>query len=114
MTPPYSLEQAKHLQSRYKGCIGAAFEESRTVLIDDIAVVPFEQASRQRFLLYYMVVGKKAQEQILQEYKGLLFDVLIIARNERGELIYRDLCSYFSAARHPELSCESEEAGILS
>jgi hypothetical protein len=114
MTPPYSLEQAKYLQNLYKGFIGAEFEENRNVLVEEIAIVPFEQVSRQRFILYYMVVGKQAQAQVLQEYKGLLFDILLIARNERGELIHKDLCSYLASGSQPSFSLENADAGLLS
>lgn len=114
MTPPYSLEQAKYLQNLYKGFIGAEFEENRNVLVEEIAIVPFEQVSRQRFILYYMVVGKQAQAQVLQEYKGLLFDILLVARNERGELIHKDLCSYLGAGRQDVFSDNNMLAGSFS
>lgn len=114
MTPPYSLEQAKYLQNLYRGFIGAEFEENRNVLVEEIAIVPFEQVSRQRFILYYMVVGRQAQAQVLQEYKGLLFDILLVARNERGELIHKDLCSYLAAGRQVLCPDGNMPAGLLS
>lgn len=114
MTPPYSLEQAKYLQNLYRGFIGAEFEENRNVLVEEIAIVPFEQVSRQRFILYYMVVGKQAQAQVLQEYKGLLFDILLVARNERGELIHKDLCSYLAAGGQVLCPDDNTPAGLLS
>lgn len=97
MTPPYSLEQARYLQENYKGFVGAEFDE-RHVLVEDIAIVPFDQASRQRFILYYMVMGRQAQEIVLQEYKGLLFDVMVIARNDSGGVVHKDLASYICSS----------------
>lgn len=101
MNPPYSLEQARSLQDLCKGFVGAEFDE-KGVLVNDIAIVPFDQAHRQRFILYYMVMGNAAQETVLEEYKGFLFNVLVLAQDEAGQLLYKELCSYINGSNHPE------------
>ena len=105
MTPPYSLEQAQYLFSMFKNVAGTEFEE-KDVLVEDIAVVPFDQSSRQRFILYYMVMGADAQETVLQEYKGFLFDVIVIARNNKGEVVTRNLSDFLALTRNEIIESE--------
>lgn len=96
MTPPYSLEQAKYLSSVYRGLIGSKFDDGKS-LIEDVLIIPFDQASKQRFILYYMVMSQDAQDVVLQEYKGFLFDILVISRNAAGDMIYKELSVYLAS-----------------
>ncbi len=97
MTAPYSIEQARYLQELYQHLAGTRLDNSNAT-IERIVVVPFDQASRQRFILYYMVMAHDAQDVVLSEYKGFLFDLLIISRSATGELIYKDLAAFLANA----------------
>lgn len=103
MTPPYSMEQAQYLLNMFKNVVGTEFEE-KGVLVEDIAIVPFDQASRQRFILYYMVMAGQAQDIVLQEYKGFLFDIVLLAHNAAGEVVHKSLAEFLgpSSASFPE------------
>ncbi len=96
MTPPYSLEQAKYLSSVYRSLIGTRFDADKSQ-IEDVLIIPFDQASKQRFILYYMVMSQDAQDVVLEEYKGFLFDILVISRNATGEVVYKELSGYLAA-----------------
>ena len=96
MTPPYSLEQAKYLSSVYRSLIGTRFGNDKSQ-IEDVLIIPFDQASKQRFILYYMVMSQDAQDVVLEEYKGFLFDLLVISRNSSGEIVYKELAAYLAA-----------------
>ena len=96
MTPPYSLEQAKYLSSIYRGLVGTRFDADKSV-VEDVLIIPFDQASKQRFILYYMVMSQDAQDVVLEEYKGFLFDILVISRNTTGDINYKELSAYLEA-----------------
>lgn len=106
MTPPYSLEQAKYLSSLYQRLVGSKFNGNNSV-VEDVMIVPFDQASKQRFSLYYMVMAQDAQDIVLQEYKGFLFDIYVSLRSASGDIQHRELSSFLRS----EIAEENEKYG---
>lgn len=79
--PPYSLKDAQHLTQEYHYLIGQPFAKEDNIFIENIIVCPFDEASRKRFLIFYFLFND-ADKALSQEYKGLLFDVLVIGRSK--------------------------------
>ena len=82
MRPPtYSLKDAQQIIHEYQYLIGQHFTKKDNIVIDSVIICPFDEASRKRFLIFYFLFND-AQKALSQEYKGLLFDVLIIGRSQ--------------------------------
>lgn len=94
---PYSLEQAKKLCAEYQYLAGQAFAKGKDAVIETITIAPFDEASRKRFLIFYFLFNN-AESALVQEYKGLLFDVLVIARSvsDPHELQHSDLNTWLA------------------
>jgi len=80
---PYTLNEANEVCKKLQYLIGHTFDLSEPGFgnVECIAVTPFDQINKKKFFLYYMLVGD-AQLALTGEYKGLLFDICIIARSE--------------------------------
>ena len=90
MNAPYTYTQAQKLVEDYQHLIGTSLDGSSTI-IESLSITPFDEASKQRFFLYYLIMDNGGQEAILKEYKGFLFDIIIMARDINGELIKEEL-----------------------
>ncbi len=96
---PYSHQDAEKLSREFQYLIGASFAGNNAVAesnarIECIAVTPFDHTSKQRFFLYYLLFDNDANLALAQEYKGLLFDVVVIARTSDDEMVHEDLYSW--------------------
>lgn len=94
MNLPYSCQQGEKLCSAYKHLKGTSFG-SDNAIIECIAVTPYDINHKQRFFLYYLLFDNDAVAA-LQEYKGKLYDVTIIAKNEEGEIVYENFLVWAS------------------
>lgn len=81
---PYSLPEAQRLCTDYSHLVGQPFGRGSDAIIESVVVAPFDEASRKRFLIFYFLFNN-AESALSQEYKGLLFDVLVIARSVTDE-----------------------------
>jgi len=95
-TPPYSLSEAKNICADYQYLIGQQYDQSGSATVDCIAVAPFDQLSKSRFIIYYLLF-EDAEMALTNEYKGLLFDVVVIAGStEKRELKHEDIFTWLS------------------
>ena len=99
MKMPYSYQEAEKLCSEYQCLVGTQFytggsSSATSAIIECVAISPFDQASKQRFYLFYLLFDNDAHAALLQDYKGLLFDIVIFARTRDDEMIHEDLYTW--------------------
>lgn len=89
---PYSLQEAEKLCQEYQFLIGKSFSSDSNAVIECVTVSPFDETSRKRFLIYYFLFNN-AESALSHEYKGLLYDIIVIARSlqDEHELLQEDL-----------------------
>lgn len=91
---PYTFDEAKCLCEKLQHLVGHTFDPSDPVYgnVEAIAVSPFDQPNKKKFLLYYMLCND-LEKSLNEEYKGLLYDVIVIARSNEdfGELVQYDI-----------------------
>ncbi|MCD6011193.1 MAG: hypothetical protein K0Q79_1055 [Flavipsychrobacter sp.] len=94
-TSPYSLQEARELAEEYQYLIKQPFAHDSNAVVENVIICPFDEASRKRFLIFYFLFNN-AEKALAQEYKGLLFDVLVIGRSmlDEHELQQEDLYSW--------------------
>ena len=93
---PYSFAEAQMLCNEYQYLIGQPFDKSNQQPINSIVVSPFDQMSKKRFIIYYLLFND-ADMALAHEYKGLLFDILVIAgANHQQELYHEDIHIWLS------------------
>jgi hypothetical protein len=90
MKLPYSLKEAENLCNEFQHLVGTSFQGGNSV-IDSVVITPFDEASRQRFFLYYLLFDNDAKAALTQEYRGMLYDVVIIAHDIDGDMLHEDL-----------------------
>jgi hypothetical protein len=95
---PYTLEEAKKLCAEYQYLKDQSFAKDTDAVIECITIAPYDKVSRQRFLIFYFLLNS-AESALANEYKGLLYDVLIIARSvaDEQELLHEDLNTWLAA-----------------
>jgi hypothetical protein len=89
---PYSLQEAEQLCKDYQYLVGQKFSSDSDLIIECVTVTPFDEANKQRFLILYFLFNN-AQSALNQEYKGFLFDIIVIGRSahDEHELLQEDL-----------------------
>lgn len=88
---PFALNDAKQLCSDLQDLKGATFDPAMPEIgdIECIAVAPFDIQNKKQFLLHYLLCDDAPKA--LEEYHGLLYDVIVIARSKE---IFTDLVQY--------------------
>lgn len=88
---PFALNDAKQLCSDLQNIKGATFDPAMPDIgeIECIAVAPFDIQNKKQFLLHYLLCDDA--QKALNEYSGLLYDVIVIARSKE---IFTDLLQY--------------------
>jgi hypothetical protein len=104
---PYSLEEAQKLCAEYQYLVGQAFGKEKNSVIECVTIVPFDELSRERFLIFYFLLNN-AESALAYEYKGLLFDALVIARSTTDvhELLQEELVTWLAENKHLEAAAE--------
>ncbi len=77
---PYTLKEARKLCEEYEHLVGQPFSKDNDAVVECVIIAPFDEASRKRFLIFYFLFNN-AEQALNTEYKGLLFDVLVIGRS---------------------------------
>ena len=106
-TAPYTLTEAEKLCTDYQYLVGKPFDSSSDAVISCVAIAPFDQNSKNRFTIFYLLFDN-AETALGHEYKGFLYDVIVIASSplDRNDLQQADICTWLAANR--------ECAGTLS
>ena len=81
---PYSLQEAQKFCAAYQYLVGQSFGKDGNSIIECITITPFDEVSRERFLILYFLLNN-AESALANEYKGLQYDVLVIARSVTDE-----------------------------
>lgn len=94
---PYSLKEAQQICADYTYLVGQPFGTDSDAIIEKVTVTPFDEASKKRFLIFYFLLGN-AESALTQEYKGLLFDILVIARStsDQHDLQQEELATWLA------------------
>ncbi len=110
--PPFSLIEAQAICKEYQSLIGHRFSSDSNATIDCIAVSPFDQFNKNRFLVYYLLFDD-AKIALSQDYHGLLYDVIIIA-GAKGEhdMLHADIHSWLQINK--SISCYNREVTNLA
>ena len=103
--PPYSLSEAEEFCKEFQHLTGQRFDAEINASIDCVAVAPFDQVNKNRFIIYYLLFDD-ANIALQQDYNGLLFDVLIIAGAKEGqEMLHESLSEWL--AKNKSLPCQA-------
>ena len=78
---PYTLEEAKVICKRYQALVGQPFDNNLPEIgnIECVAISPFDLVNKKKFLLNYLLIND-VDIALREEYNGLLYDVIVIAR----------------------------------
>lgn len=89
---PYGLNDARQLCNKLQHIIGMTFDPELPEMgpVECVAVSPFDQNNKKRFLLFYLLTDD-AEKALEAEYLGLLYDVIVIARSSE---ILTDIMQY--------------------
>ena len=94
---PYTLPEAEKLCTQYQYLVGKPFDKDSDAVISCVAIAPFDQNSKNRFTIFYLLFDD-AETALQHEYKGLLYDVIVIASspNDRNDLHQDDIYTWVS------------------
>ena len=91
MNFPYSLQKAEQICREYQHLKGQRFGSENGACIDCVAVAPFDQENKNRFIIYYLLFDDP-HIALRQDYQGLLFDIIVIAGTKEGdEMLHESL-----------------------
>jgi hypothetical protein len=95
---PYSLPEAEKLCTEYQYLVGKPFSKGTEALISCVAIAPFDQNSKNRFTIFYLLFDD-AETALSHEYKGLLYDVVVIASSpkDRNDLLQDSIYTWVTA-----------------
>ena len=98
---PYTLPDAEKLCTQYQYLVGKPFGKDSDAVISCVAIAPFDQNSKNRFTIFYLLFDD-AETALQHEYKGLLYDVIVIASSpqDRNELHQEDLFTWTTKNLH--------------
>jgi hypothetical protein len=111
---PYTLQEAEQLCKEYQYLVGQKFSSDSDLFIECVTITPFDEINKKRFLILYFLFNN-AESALSHEYKGFLFDIIVIGRSQQDqhELLQEDLSvwlaenkTHFAAIRksHGQLS----------
>jgi len=107
---PYTLSEAGKICAEFQYLIGQPFEQDNLSTIDCVAIAPFDQVSKSRFIIYYLLF-EDADMALTNEYKGLLYDVIVISGSaEKKELHHEDIYTWIT--KNKSLNEPAMEAAI--
>ncbi len=111
---PYTQKEAELKCAEFQYLVGQPFQEGICATIDCIVVAPYEEQSRNRFMVYYLLFND-AGMALSHDYSGKQFEVLIIAKSKDGmEMVHEDLSAWLSKNRgyrsHAEFTSIASEA----
>jgi hypothetical protein len=92
---PYSLAEAEELCKEYQHLVGQSFAKDNNLIIECVTITPFDEVNKQRFLIFYFLFNN-AESALSQEYRGFLFDIIVIGRSvtDEHELLQEDLYTW--------------------
>ena len=111
---PYSLFEAQQICHKWQNIVGKPFADDNPAVIESIAIAPFDQLSRERFIAYYLLFND-AEVALAHEYKGLLFNVLVIATSDdKYEIFHEDIYPWLAANQMITTDSSAAFPGLIS
>jgi hypothetical protein len=106
---PYSLAEAEMICKDYQYLIGQSFANGGKAVIECVTITPFDQINKQRFLIFYFLFNN-AESALAHEFKGLLYDLIVIARSteDEHELLHEDLTTWLTENKQLPGNIEAE------
>lgn len=93
---PYSLTEANSICNEFQYLVGQPFGQDNDAPIGYIAVAPFDQINKNKFIIYFLLCND-LEFALNHEYKGLLFDVIVIAGVQSDQqFLQEDLYSWLN------------------
>lgn len=98
MNTPFFLEEATSICNEYKKYIGLPLrlQDNNSPIIECVTITPFDLINKEKFILYYLLFDDHIQAAQALNYKGFLYDIVVIARSANDELEHTDLSSWLS------------------
>ena len=95
---PYTLPEAEKICTEFQYLVGKPFSPDSGALISCVAIAPFDQNSKNRFTIFYLLFDD-AETALSHEYKGLLYDVVVIASapGDRNDLKQDSVANWITA-----------------
>jgi hypothetical protein len=95
--PPYTLKEAKELCVEYQHIVGLPFNDTCHGNVDMVLVTPYDQNSKNRFLMIYLMLND-ANAALSLDYSGNNYDVLVIAGSAASiGMQQMSLCAWLQA-----------------
>lgn len=96
--PPYSHKEAAQLCADFQHLVGERYNDTEDAMIECVAIVPFDENNKKKFIVYYHLLND-ATIALNHEYKGLLFDVMVLATYpQKCDLLYKELDAWLEHA----------------
>ena len=110
---PYTLPEAEKLCTQFQYLVGKPFGDDSDAIISCVAIAPFDQNSKNRFTIFYLLFDD-AETALQHEYKGLLYDVIVIASSpqDRNELHQDDIHTWVS--KNMEFVSQRTDTSVLA
>jgi hypothetical protein len=110
---PYSLAEAEQLTHEYQYLTGQRFRSEGNTTIECVTVAPFDEINKKRFIICYLLFNDPLVA-LKHDYKGLLFDVLVVAASaNRQELEHESLVTWLAKNKARVVNVESETLSSL-
>lgn len=93
---PYTQKEAELKCEEFQYLVGQPFHEGACAVIDCVVVAPYDEQSRNRFMVYYLLFND-AGMALAHDYNGKHYSVLLIAKTSDGlEMTHEDLHIWLS------------------
>jgi hypothetical protein len=76
--PPYTFSEARTLKEKHQHIIGLSYDADEKSAVDMVVVAPYEPASRNRFLMLFLMLND-AEAALSLDYNGNQYDVIVIS-----------------------------------
>src|SRR6185503_7774299 len=104
--------EAQRICQEFQSLKGQPFDSESDTGINGVLVSPFGEESKKRFFLYYLLFDD-AEMALHHDYKGLLFDVMVIASaKDNYELLQQDIYTWLAKNKCLPL-CRTEVAAFV-
>ena len=95
--PPYTLQEAKNLCAGYQSITGMPFDDEGNNTIDMVIVTPYDQNSKNRFLMLYLMLND-ANAALSLDYSGNQYDVIVVSGSATAiGMQQKSLCMWHKA-----------------
>jgi hypothetical protein len=99
---PYNLSDAEQICAHYQYLMGKNFSADVEQPINCVAVAPYTQTAKERFILYYLICND-ANSALGLDAKVSQYDVLVMAASsDNYDLAHEDIYSWLTRNNVPD------------